>query len=65
LRDDTIWSELERCIGIFAIVVVARRLDTHCYLEVMEIGAVDYLERSEPDDIGWVLETQLRRRDAV
>ena len=48
------------------IVVVARCLDTHCYLEAMELGAVDYLERPAPDDIGWVLETQLRRRaDAV
>jgi len=46
------------------IVVVARCLDIHCYLEAMELGAVDYLERPEPDDLGWVLETQLRRRDA-
>jgi hypothetical protein len=29
----------------------------------MELGAVDYLERPEPDDLGWVVETQLRRRD--
>jgi len=47
------------------IVVVARCLDIHCYLEAMELGAVDYLERPEPDDIVWVLETQLRRRDAL
>ena len=47
------------------IVVVARCLDIHCYLEAMELGAVDYLERPEPDDLGWVLETQLRRRDAL
>jgi DNA-binding NtrC family response regulator len=47
------------------IVVVARCLDTHSYLEAMELGAVDYLERPEPDDIEWVLETQLRRRDPV
>jgi FixJ family two-component response regulator len=45
------------------IVVVARCLDIHCYLEAMELGAVDYLERPEPDDLGWVVETQLRRRD--
>ena len=47
------------------IVVVARCLDIHCYLEAMELGAVDYLERPEPYDLGWVLETQLRRRDAL
>ncbi|MGD0695381.1 MAG: hypothetical protein ABSB82_11070 [Terriglobia bacterium] len=46
------------------IVVVARCRDTHCYLEAMELGAVDYLERPKPEDIGWVLKTQLRRRDA-
>ena len=45
------------------IVVVARCLDIHCYLEAMDLGAVDYLERPEPDDLGWVVETQLRRRD--
>ena len=45
------------------IVVVARCLDIHCYLEAMELGAVDYLERPEPDDLGWVVETQMRRRD--
>jgi FixJ family two-component response regulator len=45
--------------------VVARCLDIQCYLEAMELGAVDYLERPEPDEIGWMLETQLRRRDAV
>jgi hypothetical protein len=31
----------------------------------MELGAVDYLERPEPDDLGWVVETQLRQRDAA
>ena len=55
-------AEMHRNIPI---VVVARCLDIHCYLEAMELGAVDYLERPEPDDIVWVLETQLRRRDAL
>jgi len=55
-------TEMHRHIPI---VVVTRCLDTHCYLEAMELGAVDYLERPAPDDLGWVLETQLRRRDAV
>jgi FixJ family two-component response regulator len=45
--------------------VVARCLDIHCYLEAMDQGAVDYLEGPEPDHLGWVVETQLRRRDAA
>jgi FixJ family two-component response regulator len=55
-------AEMQRNIPI---VVVARCLDTPSYLEAMELGTVDYLERPEPDEIEWVLETQLRRRDAV
>jgi len=55
-------AEMHRNIPI---VVVARCLDIHCYLEAMDLGAVDYLERPEPDDLGWVLETQLRRRGAA
>ena len=55
-------AEMHRNIPI---VVVARCLDIHCYLEAMELGAVDYLERPEPDDLAWVLETQLRRRHTV
>lgn len=50
------------------IIVVARSLDIHCYLEAMELGAADYLEKPEPKDLGWVLQTQLdagrRRTDA-
>ena len=41
------------------ILVVARCMDIHCYLEAMELGAVDYLERPEPQDIGWILEAQV------
>jgi DNA-binding NtrC family response regulator len=41
------------------ILVVARCLDVHCYLEAMELGALDYLERPEPKDLGWVVGTQL------
>jgi DNA-binding NtrC family response regulator len=44
------------------IIVVARCLDVHCYLEAMELGALDYLERPAPKDIGWVLESRLRPR---
>jgi DNA-binding NtrC family response regulator len=55
-------AEMHRNIPI---VVVARCLDIHCYLEAMDLGAVDYLEKPEPDDLGWVVETQLRQRDAA
>ena len=55
-------AEMHRNIPI---VVVARCLDIHCHLEAMELGVVDYLERPEPDDLGWVVETQLRRRDTA
>ena len=43
------------------VLVVARVLDTQCYLEAMELGAVDYLERPEQMDIAWVVDTQIRR----
>ena len=38
---------VERAIEIdrrLPVVVVARSLDMHCYLEAMQLGAVDYLE---------------------
>jgi two-component system response regulator QseB len=43
------------------VLIVARALDIHCYLEAMDHGATDYLERPEPTDLGWVVETQLLR----
>ena len=43
------------------VLVVARVLDMHCYLETMDHGATDYLERPEPADLGSVVETQLLR----
>lgn len=42
------------------VLVVAASLDLHCYLDAMELGAVDYLERPEPEDIQWEMETRLR-----
>jgi len=46
------------------VLVVARVLDMHCYLEAMELGAADYLERPEPGDLAWVVETQIFRSGA-
>lgn len=41
------------------VLVVARAFDVHCYFEAMEMGAVDYLERPEPRDLLWIVETQI------
>jgi DNA-binding NtrC family response regulator len=43
------------------VLVVARVLDIHCYLEAMELGAADYLERPEPSDLLWAVDTQILR----
>jgi DNA-binding NtrC family response regulator len=43
------------------VLVVARVSDMHCYLEAMDLGAIDYLERPEPRDLVWVVDTQMRR----
>lgn len=43
------------------VLVVARVLDMHYYLDVMDLGATDYLERPEPSDLAWVVDTQILR----
>lgn len=43
------------------VLVVARVLDIQCYLEAMELGAIDYLERPDSQDMAWVLDKQIRR----
>jgi DNA-binding NtrC family response regulator len=55
---------LERSIRLHPqvpVLVVARALDIHFYLEAMDLGATDYLERPEPQDLAWVVDTQIRR----
>jgi DNA-binding NtrC family response regulator len=47
------------------VLVVARVLDMHYYLEAMDLGAIDYLERPEPHDLAWVVETQITRSAAA
>jgi DNA-binding NtrC family response regulator len=47
------------------VLVVARVLDMHCYLEAMNLGASDYLERPDPQDLLWVLDTEMRRVGAA
>ena len=43
------------------VVVIARCLDMPCYLEAMQLGAMDYLaEPISPQDLAWALETHAR-----
>ena len=46
------------------VLVIARVLDVQCYLEAMDLGASDYLERPDPHDMLWVLDTEMRRTAA-
>jgi DNA-binding NtrC family response regulator len=55
---------LERALQLHPevpVLVVARVLDIHCYLEAMDLGAFDYLEKPEPRDLAWVVDTQILR----
>jgi len=43
------------------VLIIARTLNVHCYLDAMDLGAIDYLERPEPEDMVWVVNTQIHR----
>ncbi|MFZ0961571.1 MAG: hypothetical protein WAO35_11760 [Terriglobia bacterium] len=43
------------------VLIIARALNVHCYLDAMDLGAIDYLERPEPKDMAWVVNTQILR----
>ncbi len=62
-------SVLERAIEIdrrTPILVVTRSLDMKCYLEAMQLGALDYLERPlAPAEIARLVETHSRPRAAA
>jgi DNA-binding NtrC family response regulator len=47
------------------VLIVARALDVHCYLDAMDLGAIDYLERPEPRDMVWVVNAQIHRASVV
>jgi DNA-binding NtrC family response regulator len=48
------------------VLVVARTLDIDCYLEAMEMGAVDYLERcAAPRDFMRSVDTHLQMKAAA
>ena len=59
---------LERSVELhpeIPVLVVARVLDKHHYFEAMDLGAIDYLERPEPHDLVWVVDTQILRGAAA
>jgi DNA-binding NtrC family response regulator len=47
------------------VLIIARALNVHCYLDAMDLGAIDYLERPEPEDIAWVVNAQIHRASAA
>ena len=57
---------LERALMIdrrLPVVVLTRAVDMNCYLEAMQLGAVDYLEKPlAPEEIAHVVTTHVRPR---
>lgn len=48
------------------VLVLTRSVDMHCYLEAMQLGAVDYLEKPLPPEVILrIVETHLRPRAAA
>ena len=47
------------------VLIIARVLDMRCYLEAMDLGAMDYLEKPEPQNMAWIIDTQMRRVGAA
>ena len=43
------------------VLVVARVVSMGCYLEAMDLGAFDYLERPDPQDLARIVDTQILR----
>jgi two-component system phosphoglycerate transport system response regulator PgtA len=60
---------LERVLTIdrhIPVVVLTRAVDMNCYLEAMQMGAVDYLEKPlSAEEVLRLIETHLRPRAAV
>ena len=55
---------LERSVQLHPevpVLVVARVVNMHRYLEAMDLGAFDYLERPDPEDLARVVDTQIVR----
>ncbi len=59
---------LERSLQLdpnIPVLIIARALNVHCYLDAMDLGAIDYLERPEPEDMAWVVNAQIHRASVV
>ena len=44
------------------VLVVAKDLDPHCYLEAIKLGVMDYFVKPDPVAIKWVVDMQMIRR---
>jgi DNA-binding NtrC family response regulator len=47
------------------VLIIARALNVHCYLDAMDLGAIDYLERPEPEDMAWVVSAHIHQASAA
>ena len=59
---------LERSLQLhpnLPVLIIARALNVHRYLDAMDLGAIDYLERPEPKDMVWVVNAQIHRASVV
>jgi DNA-binding NtrC family response regulator len=43
------------------VLVVARKADMHCFFDALDMGAADYLENPELQDLLWTVATQVAR----
>ncbi|SPE31931.1 hypothetical protein SBA2_640022 [Acidobacteriia bacterium SbA2] len=53
---------LERSVQLHPevpVLVVARVANMHCYLEATDLGAFDYLERPDPQNLARIVDTQI------
>ena len=60
---------LERAVDIdrhMPVLVLTRCPNMACYLNAMQLGAVDYMEKPvPPEKLVWAIETHLRRRSST
>ena len=47
------------------VLVIARSMEIHCYLDAITTGAMDYLEKPAPKDLAWLVDTKILRNAAA
>ena len=53
-----------RSTGQLPVLVLTEYLDMSCYLEALQLGAADYVEKPlRPDEVARLVETHVRRRE--